>query len=492
MYSVLIVDDEEPVLESYSYLVESALEDFSVCGTARSGSEALSIAHRERPDVVLMDIAMPGIDGLDTIRELQHEFPDSLYILSTAYERFDLAQRAIPLHVFAYLVKPVSRKTFLETMFGAKDHLDAGRLETAGSGRADLEHELSEFMLQLTWKSFDEAAWMRYRRLFGISGDGGLVAAVALSERELYPRIAERIERRYRCLWGEYARRMLVFIPEQAPQDSVRRYLAEVLRDIVGTAPAVGVGGRRRYDELFRSSDEALAMLPGIGDTAAELRRYRERARAFARHIALAGSFTDIEPDFQDFLAELFRQWNGTVARNRLIAFTELMIEDLGRRLSDEDTAAGLADPAAELAAMSDQTDLREIDAWFRGLLRHVIEYQQDRAGESWPEVLARAVRYVDREYQAPLQLSGVAEYCGVSVGYLSRLFSEHLHVSFTDHLNTVRLKAAEELLRTTRQPIKEIAYAVGYHSPNYFSRIFRKYKGFPPTEYPRARDHDL
>jgi two-component system response regulator YesN len=93
VYSVLIVDDEEPVLESYSYLIETALDDFEISATARSGTEALAAAHQRRPDVVLMDIAMPGMDGLDTIREMQHEFPEALYILSTAYERFDLAQR---------------------------------------------------------------------------------------------------------------------------------------------------------------------------------------------------------------------------------------------------------------------------------------------------------------------------------------------------------------------------------------------------------------
>ncbi len=165
MYSILIVDDEEPVLESYSFLITSFADDFSVCGTARSGGEALDVATEKKPDIILMDIAMPGMDGLDTIRELQRELPNSLYILSTAYERFDLAQRAIPLHVFAYLVKPVSRKRFLETLFKAKDYLDKHpvkreeRLDDIRSNSDALLVEEKNFLHLLTWKAPDETTW---------------------------------------------------------------------------------------------------------------------------------------------------------------------------------------------------------------------------------------------------------------------------------------------------------------------------------------------
>lgn len=496
MYSVLIVDDEDPVLESYAYLVDSALEDFIVCGTARSGSEALTIAHRERPDVVLMDIAMPGIDGLDTIRELQHEFPDVLYILSTAYERFDLAQRAIPLRVFAYLVKPVSRKRFLETMFHAKDHLDEQR-DRFDTGKSDgrqseeeIEHDSAEFILQLSWRSFDETAWARYRRLFNLSGDGGIVVAVEVSSRELYPGIAQRIGLRYRCVWSEYMSRLLVLVAEQVSPEELRQFVTEAAGRVSGPADriAVGVGSRHRYDELYRSCDEALSALPEIDDSEQLVRCHRAMVRDFARQIARARSIDDVESGYRALLEEVFSSSEYTVAIHRISALAERLLEELGQRIGDTDISNGRIDPARELPALE---SLPEIDAWLRRVLRWIIRTQSDRAGEMFPAVLAQATRYVDTRYASPIQLSTVAEYCGVSTGHLSRLFSEHLHSSFTDHLNTIRIDAAEQLLRTTRQSIREIAYAVGYHSPNYFSRIFRKHKGVPPTEYPRTGGGD-
>ena len=84
-----------------------------------------------------------------------------------------------------------------------------------------------------------------------------------------------------------------------------------------------------------------------------------------------------------------------------------------------------------------------------------------------------------------------VAEQCGVSAGYLSRLFSEHLGVPFNDHLNSVRLDVAQRLLQDGDRTVKEIAYAVGYQDPNYFSRIFKKYTGHSPTRYVRKGEQN-
>ena len=116
MYRVLIVDDEEPVLDSYAFLLESAGSDFALAGKARTGYEAIKAIHELKPDVVFMDINMPGMDGIAVIAEVHDSVPGTVFILSTAYERFDLAQRAMPLGIFSYLVKPVSKKTFLATL----------------------------------------------------------------------------------------------------------------------------------------------------------------------------------------------------------------------------------------------------------------------------------------------------------------------------------------------------------------------------------------
>ena len=203
---------------------------------------------------------MPGIDGLDTIREMQLEHPEALYILSTAYERFDLAQRAIPLRVFAYLVKPVSRKRFMETLFHAKDHLDAqaerlrqriAETDAGGAARAQEEHN---FMLLLTWKPFDDGTWERYRRLFQLPSDWGCVAAVELERPDVYEEVVRRVERRYRCLSARYMERLILFVPDQTTPEALERFMLATAQEVVDPHESVrvGVGARCRYHELFR------------------------------------------------------------------------------------------------------------------------------------------------------------------------------------------------------------------------------------------------
>ncbi len=116
MYQVMIVDDEEPVLDSFAYILEKDVTDFALCGKARSGIEAVNMIQKLSPDLVFMDIQMPGIDGLEAIRQVRQLVPNTIFILATAYERFDIAQKAIPLGVFSYMVKPVSRKMLLDEL----------------------------------------------------------------------------------------------------------------------------------------------------------------------------------------------------------------------------------------------------------------------------------------------------------------------------------------------------------------------------------------
>jgi len=152
MYTVLIVDDEEPVLSSYGFLLESGIEGFSLAGKARSGYEAIKLMYELRPDVVFMDINMPGLDGLDTIAEVHDKFPDVVFVLSTAYERFDLARKAIPLGVHAYLVKPVTKKTFIETLEGIRATLVRRRSSKVSSPENDV---VRQFMKEDIWREIE-------------------------------------------------------------------------------------------------------------------------------------------------------------------------------------------------------------------------------------------------------------------------------------------------------------------------------------------------
>ncbi|SIQ39220.1 two-component system, response regulator YesN [Alkalispirochaeta americana] len=502
MYSVLVVDDEAPVLESYSYMISQRNEEFLLCGAVQSGAEALALAQKTPPDIVVMDIAMPGIDGLDTIREMQRLLPESVYILSTAYERFDLAQRAIPLHVFAYLVKPVSKKTFLQTLEDARAHLEVRshsleqRLEAVQISAEALAREEQNFLLLLTWKSIDRTQWEKYKQLFRFQSDSGYVLAVRFGNRiggggerqrpgrnELL-RVAGKFERRCRCLWTEYTGLFLLFVPECAGQGSSEGYLRKILQEELPpeTGFQVGRGSVQPFDRLFISCDEArrgcLQDEGGINDSFVvqdqELRKLRRMA-------ARAHSLDDIYHQACRCWDQEFSLFPFPLAKARLVGFFTLLLDDLERRVGNQEAARQAGDPAEQILSIETR---QEWDAWAARTLGLIITLGRDASLQNLPQPLQRAVQYINAEYARPLHLAQLAELSGVSTGHLSRLFSEWLGTTFNDYLNRCRLTAAEGLLRENRLSVKEIAFTVGYQDPNYFGRTFKRYKGVSPSAY--------
>ena len=501
MYTVLVVDDEDPVLDSYSHMIRTEELGVTVCGTARSGSEALSVAHQTRPDIVIMDIAMPGIDGLDTIKELQKAFPETLYVLSTAYERFDIAQRAIPLGVFAYLVKPVSRKRFVETVRQAVRHLDeraaelSHRIEAVQSTAEALAREQQNFLLLASWKPLDAEQWSRYRRLFRLDADLCSVLVVSCdrlpadrSRADLHAEMIRRFERRYRCLWTDYLGRLLVLVSDSAPAESVAKHMRAIVEELrpAGVHVRLGVGARRPYQQLYLSFEQAIAGCADSDEQTRVLLAQEQALREIRRAVAAARTLQEVYPRCAAYWETELTLFPFPVFKARMVAFFTLVLDDFVQRTGCRETPAAIGDPAREISAIETRQGW---EAWAGRALRLLTERGNAAVPIALPAPLQRAVRNINANYAQPLHLSQLAELCEVSAGYLSRLFSEHLNTTFIDYLNTVRLNVAEERLIENRMPIKEIAYSVGYQDPNYFSRIFKKHKGLSPTSYLTRKD---
>lgn len=505
MYSVLVVDDEAPVLESYSYMISQRSQDFTLCGAVQSGAEALVLARKRSPDIVVMDIAMPGIDGLDTIREMQRLLPESVYILSTAYERFDMARRAIPLQVFAYLVKPVSKQTFFRTLDDACQHLEARthsleqRIEAVQIGAEALVREEQNFLLLLTWKSLDRSEWDRYRQLFRFHADSGYLLAVRFGRgsrgglegwepwrpgRDELARVAEKFARRCRCLWTEYTGLFLLFVPECGGQDSSEGYLRTILQEELppGATFLIGRGSLQPFDRLFVSCDEARrGCARKEGEAEDSLAARDEELRELRRAVGRARSLEEIHSRASRCWDQQFGRFPFPQVRIRLAGFFMLLLDDLERRTGNLEVSRQVGDPAEEICSIETR---QEWDAWAARALGLIIRLGRDPALQNLPQPLQRAVQYIEADYARPLSLALLAELAGVSTGHLSRLFSDWLGTTFNDYLNRCRLNAAEELLRENRLSVKEIAFTVGYQDPNYFGRIFKRYKGVAPSAY--------
>lgn len=490
MYQVMIVDDEEPVLDSFAFILNNNTTDFELCAKARSGTEAVRLIYEHSPDLVFMDIQMPGINGIDAIKQVRNNFPKMVFILATAYERFDIAQKAIPLGVFSYIVKPVSRKTLLDELLKVKSHLDSlrerdlRRLEDTQLLKKTKDEETKRFLCSLIWRDQDENNWKKFLSLFSINSNRGVIylleAAGDISEdikKSNYELIKDKIQFKFFCLSTVVAGRMLIFFPEESSLHKLDYYLQNIIKELSPYIFIQGKGGVYPLISLHSSFLEAFRPFAAASEKEESYSSGREKIKL------VCNSIIDIknmkaESIFEDYWLEIFNKLSFSVALGKMVILFSLVLNKIDKQILVSSNFN--IDLAEEIMILS------SIDEWhswssqiFISLRRHI----QLSENQSYPRPLTAAIVFIRENYQKPIQLSMVAEACNITSSYLSRLFTEYLGTNFIDYINRFRLNKAIILLEEKSYSIKEVAYLVGYQDPNYFSRIFRRHMGISPSD---------
>lgn len=487
MYRVLIVDDEEPVLEGYEFMLKGTA-DFLLAGKARSGFEAVRAIYELKPDVVFIDISIPGMDGISVIAEVHPRHPGTIFILSTAYERFDMAQRAIPLGVFAYLVKPVSKKTFQETLDSVRTSL---RKKEPGLSREGSEFAEREFLTEAIWTMMREDEWERYRELFSFHSDKGIALLADFEEEpaKWCAELATGISFRHRCLHSLRSNRGIFFIPEDADRDKLFESISTVVGKAIpdGVCRAFGLGRVHRGPELYLSCEEALKELRKKGRNAELRLRERLRIAQIRRKIGVF-DIDELRSLFSSLWEDTFAAYEFPVAQAKMAFLFALLLDDCSSCYREKPEEEPPFNPMEEIMSLK---DVAEWSAWGNRAFNRLYRMFEEQRSSRFPVPLVKAMDYISEHFAERVQLSSTAEAAGVSSAYLSRLFSEHLHTTFVDYLTELRIDKAERLIKESRMTVKQIAFTVGYPDPNYFGKIFRKTTGLTPTAYAAAHTEE-
>lgn len=481
MYTVLIVDDEEPVLESYGFMLESGIEGFTLAGKARSGYEAIKLLYELKPDVVFMDISMPGLDGLDTIAEVHEKFPETVFVLSTAYERFDLARRAIPLGVHAYLVKPVTKRIFAETLANIRQALAKRRSTRSSAQESDV---VKHFMAEDVWTALDTARWQVIRAELHLESDKGLIAFIgADSDRDgVFAGINAKLAYKYRFYFIVHLQLGMYFFPGDVNGGDLERAVREILATQVPSSVVsfVGFGSLREGRELYRSCEEALDEINRQRDVTDIRLRERMRIIHLRRQMGLS-PYEDVHALFTAHWEEIFGFYGFGLAKAKMISLFTLLIDDCTSCYQSHTDQPPPFSPTDEIEPIP---DLASWTVWVSASFYRLYQCARQTRTGKFPVPLVKALAFIDGNFDQQVQLSDVAEAANVSSAYLSRLFGEHMASNFIDYLTVMRVERAEKLIRENRLNIKEVSFAVGYQDPNYFSKIFRKIVGISPSMY--------
>lgn len=538
--SILIADDEAIVREGIRDRIDWTALGYRLIGDFEDGRSALEAARSHRPDVVLTDIRMPFLDGIELTRRVVDELPDTQVLLLTGHDEFEYAQSAVRLHVRDFLLKPISARELEEVLDRLAGDLRAERARRRSAER--VRRQWHENLPILTERALNELlygerpvedALARLRQL-GVTlptgrcrvvivepddiatpgaadpehGPDGVatpspgspeLVTIALSDlvqrecaRELNAAlVATRHDRLALLVTGpdrdlaERLERIRLAAPREAGLTVTialgRAYgrLSEIRRSLADAETALA----RRFlsgGNRVVSADEVAAGPAAARGAHAEL---RSALVGRIRHIDRYGAH-----DVAARLIDHCRTATASVTEAVLALQRDLArLLDLAEELdlaTQEFSPAG-ANPFEELARLP---TLAAIHRWLDRLIDRLLDQLEQAVGDHTEVKVRAACALIDERFaEADLSLTAVAEELSVSVSHLSTSFRRVTGRTFVEYLTDARIERARELFARTSVHGYEVAQRVGYRDPHYFSTTFKKVTGMTPTEYRRS-----
>ncbi|WP_338541900.1 response regulator [Paenibacillus tundrae] len=534
MYRVLLVDDEEDVREGLVVEVDWEALDLRIVGLAENGREALEMAERVEPDIVITDISMPFMDGLELARRLRERNPLVKVVILTGYDEFDYARQAVSISVDEYLLKPFSAGHLMELLTRLRAQMAAEVAE-----REDVQHLREHYYSSLPLLQADLLATLLHRqkssayihgkaKQCGLNFDGQRYGVSVLtlhmdgdrraaakswgesSDAELKQfaalNIAEEIWTEHEA--GHVFRHqdtvVLLYVDRWGGVDGEKRQqmaLQNVLRSInhyLRIPTTVGSGAlvstvtevKHAYEDALLALDYRL--VPGtdsliyIADverhTVGKLRFDELKQQTLTRCLK-AGTETELIEALEIIFREI------TVEHGR--SDIQLYLIEVLTAVWKAAQASGEAMEDIFGAGFHLYADMfrRPGLSEAQGKVKEVCILVQQRIASGrqhvYKDIVEQALAYTKEHYADPeLSIQKVCGYLHISSGYFCGIFKKEVQLTFLQYVMQIRMEAAKELLRSSELKAFQIAERVGFAEPNYFSFCFKKHTGISPKEY--------
>lgn len=523
MYRVLIVEDEFIVRFGIRSMIDWEMIGLKLAGEAANGKEALEWMRREPLDILITDIKMPVMDGIELISHVRRLYPEMKIIILSNLEDFHYAKEAIRHGVSEYLVKSdMMPRDFEQALLNVKERLDAARSESAALARISEEEpqRRKKFLTELIEAGTGDAATAdRTAESLGIGRlQSAYVLHISLNASEQgFTEKRAAVTQALSQVWTQRQTGCEVFPDKQGDlnllimiegadgvlgEDALARLTdraEEFIRLLAGQfrlVATVGVGGPiREWAEAKEAYAQAVwaarqKMFLGTGrvivyDDEAYRRRWEpaEQVRVATAQIQ-AMAYASQSRELAAYLKALF----GQLAARRdpdlvhIVSLELLMIlTTLWPDVSSDDRQI------VELKKqyydqLSRLETLQESEAWFTAsydaLAQHIARmYNSDRNS------IMKAAQYMQQYYHQEISLQAISQYVHLSKNYFANLFKKEMGESFLEYLTRIRIENAKELLKRDLKAT-DVGERVGIHDPKYFSKVFKKITGLSPSEY--------
>lgn len=480
MINVLLVDDEYMILKGLQKLIQWEKYGLRLAGTAENGREAFEFVKNNPIDIVITDVSMPIMDGIEFIRNMQQNSFKPYIIMLSGYQEFEYVKQGIQLGIENFLLKPIDKDMLNETLESIvmKLETEKQRLE---SDRLIFENTLKRWVQ-------DEIDISEFKRLLELTGftlfDAQKYSVFIFKYREDLLEFFEGY--RQPLYFKDHDELVLIF---QGDADEYLTFRQKMRHAFKMDDLLLGIGDLLVDIERVSESYEQAAVTASI----AKFYQGHPISELFQRQNQITDVNSIISVDLSKFhqalslrdenlifkeLSSLFRDLKSKKADpNYIRYYASIIISDIYREFGISD-AAIMND---NIQRVYESNTIRNIETT---LYRVYHEVNQTHNDVVYSDIIKGLLMILMERYYEDLTLVLIAEELHVNPMYLGQLFKKEVGVSFSRYLNSFRIKKAQELIVNTNLNFSEISEKVGYSSPGYFYKKFKKECGLSPSEY--------
>lgn len=521
MYHAVVVDDEFYVCSLICNLLKQTKLDIVIDQSFYDGEECFLYIKEKKPDIVITDIQIGDMSGLDMIERIRQEGLNTKFIIISGYNYFDYAKKAILYGVDNYLLKPIRRDELetavekviqkldeesgiqreVEKMVSQKKERDEQLfLQELWHENQDMEIKGEEDILErygiafpgrwfsfgiihADWKGEEKKDTILLSRLYEIfreemQHDGGCIASMTDERNIAFLLNIEENDETERNSWlKSYLRKISELYSEEDIHVCISISEAkEGRKGLIGSVAAAKLGIRRRFFyPRRRLLSESIMGKIDREEAAGEVKKQQEQIRKLAE--------TERNEELKQYCQEIFvmnynEKKEGVFidSLTGTLAFVETNFPQINGSIRKPDL---LRDNLFQI---------QELYKRYVDFLDAGIKTVTEKEGNSDTKVIASVRRYIQEHYAEHMELETIARQVYLTPAYLSTLFKEHTGEGIKDYIMKIRIEKAKELLSDIHYNVSEIADMVGYTDSKYFARVFKKYVGVKPTDYRKIR----
>ncbi|MGG6311497.1 helix-turn-helix domain-containing protein [Paenibacillus macerans] len=518
MYQVLLVDDEPLVHHHLRTVSDWQAHGFELCGEAYEGESALRMIDRIRPQIVILDVNMQGMNGVELNRTIRERYPFAKTIMLSSYDDYDYVRECLKNGAVDYLLKHrLDGDGLMGVLKKAVREMERQEERGPETGSLLATRELIAQMLRGKPEAAgDLEAYVRQRGLFtnsvcyaagALQISSFMLLTESRSDVQTNRLVQQAVDMMQQSL-GDQPERTAVYVEngrfaalfafkersEQAAASEAERLMSQLRHSLelfmnLKCTYAVGhvCSSLPRLEASYRNAERALdvSSLPRPAGTYAErvslTIEEQKQLLLSVENLDGEGVRKVIVSAFDGLRKQPIHSQAVQLIVRELLSIGEKAIRKWIPMAGGDEADHGLP-PRDDLGRIG---SMDELERWLRSYYEDLLSrLMRQRAAGHHSRHVSQAILLILEKYPSYITLELAAGAIGLNPSYLSRIFKEETGTTFSEYLNRVRIDASRKLLESGRYSVKQVSVQVGFATYNYFFKVFKEWTGMTPQAY--------